>query len=124
MSARNVWTKVFDKKAVAATGSIKTDRLTNLMLVCTNVGDGVDSTFVMTVYGSMDAAGTIKSPLGIMPSLTGVRDAAGNITFAWNDALFTAAYEIPGVHPYIFIDIGTVTATINVTIWVGGTEDY
>lgn len=122
MSTRNVWSRAVDNVTGATTGVVKTDRLTNLMLVVKYTGDGVDSSSAFTVYGSQDAQGTVKTALGIMPSLTGTRDADGAIALTTADS--TTAYEIPGVHPYIYINVAQTTATFTYTIWVGGSEDY
>lgn len=122
MANRNIWTKVVDNVTGATTGVIKTDRLTNLMLVVNYKGDGVDSSSTITVYSSQDANGDVKTAIGIMPVLTGTRDADGAIAFTTADAV--AAYEIPGVHPYIYVNIAQTTAAFSYTVWVGGTEDY
>ena len=122
MARRGIWTKLIDNGDDATGVAMNTQLMENLMLVVDSVGDGVDSAFTMTVYGSNDAYGTVKATLGIMPSLTGSRDADGAIAF--NATSTTVAYEIPGTHPYIFIDIGGVTDDIVVNLWLGGTEDY
>jgi len=119
--ARNIWHKLIDKGAAATTASFKTDKMYNLMLVVDSVGDAVDSAFTMTVYSSTDAAGTVKTAIGIEPILTGVRDADGAIAF--NEVSITAAYEIPGLHPYVYIAITGVTDDILVNLWLGGSED-
>ena len=118
---RNVWHKLIDKGAVATAVSFKTDKMYNLMLVVDSVGDAVDSAFTMTVYSSIDKDGTVKTAVGIQPILTGTRDADGAIAF--NATSITAAYEIPGLHPYVYITITGVTDVIGIDLWLGGTED-
>ena len=122
MASRNIWTKVVDNVTGATTGVIKTDRLTNLMLVVKHTGDGVDSSSTITTYSSQDVKGNVKTAIGIAPSLTGSRDADGAIAYTTADAV--TAFEIPGVHPYIWIAIAQTTAAFSYTVWIGGTEDY
>ena len=122
MAKRNVWTKLIDKGTAATTVIQKTDRMQNLMLVVQSTGDAVDSAFTMTVYDSQDASGTVKTALGINPALSATRDSDGAIAF--NEVSTVLAYEIPGLHPYIYITITGVTDDIVITLWIGGTEDY
>jgi len=121
MAKRAVWNKAIDKGTAATTAVVKTDRLENLMLVVDSTGDAVDSAFTMTVYSSQDVGGVVKTAVGIQPVLTGTRDADGAIAFDATST--TAAYHIPGVHPYVWIAISGVTDDILITIWVGGQED-
>ena len=118
---RNIWHKLIDNGAVATTVSFKTHRMYNLMLIVQSTGDAVDSAFTMTVYSSTDDAGTVKTAIGIEPILTGSRDADGAIAF--NATSTTVAYEIPGLHPYVYITITGVTDVIGINLWLGGTED-
>lgn len=121
MARRSTWNKLINNGAAAVNVAQKTDGMENLMLVVDSVGDAVDSAFTMTVYSSNDSAGTVKAAVGIQPILTGTRDADGAIAFDQNST--TVAYEIPGIHPYIYITITGVTDVIGINLWLGGTED-
>ena len=121
MARRNIWIKLINNGIAATTIGQSTEKLENLMLVMDYVGDGVDSAATMTVYTSKDTAGTVKAAVGIMPSLTGTRDAGGNIDYATSNT--TVAYEIPGRHQFIYIAITSVTDDVIINLWLGGTEE-
>ena len=125
MAKRAVWNKVLnsheDTTAVSTT-VVKTDRLESIMIVVDSIGDGVDSAFTMTVTSTATSDAAVKTAVGIKPVLTGVVDGDGVIDF--NATSTTVAYEVVGVHPYLCIDISSITDVIGVTIWVGGQETY
>jgi len=121
MARRNIWIKLINNGIAATTIGQSTEKLENLMLVMDYVGDGVDSAATMTVYTSKDTSGTVKAAVGIMPSLTGTRDAGGNIDYATSNT--TVAYEIPGRHQFIYIAITSVTDDVIINLWLGGTEE-
>jgi hypothetical protein len=120
MAKRAVWNKAIDQGTAAATAVVKTDRLENIMIVVQSIGDTVDSAFTMTVTSTPTVDGAVKTAVGLKPVLTGTIDADGAIAYDQNDT--TVAYEVVGVHPYLWIAISGVTDVIKVTIWVGGQE--
>ena len=111
---KNTVVHVIESSLVDIAKSVDTSRLSDMVLVVHYVRGGA-STGTMTVYGSLDPAGTVKYALGIMPILTGTRDADGAIAYTTSTDV---AYQIPGVHPYIFIDWneGTDGATFSADI--------
>jgi hypothetical protein len=56
-----------------------------------------------------------------MPTLTGDRDADGAIAYT---TTLVGLYEIPGVHPYIFVDWNETTDPASFTADLIGCEDY
>ena len=125
MAKRAVWNKVLDShEAVTAVSTtvVKTDRLENIMIVVDSIGDGGSGAFTMTVTSTATPGAAVKTAVGIKPVLTGVVDGDGAIAF--NATSTTVAYEVVGVHPYICIDISSITDVVGITIWVGGQETH
>ena len=121
MSKRLVVNKaVINAAAVDTTGVIKTDRYTDMMIWVTYDRVSGAGAGTMTVYGSMDVEGTVKYRIGIKPTLTGTRDTDAAIGYTTD---LTALYEIPGVHPYIFIDWNNTGDVESFTIDLFGVED-
>lgn len=115
-----VWNKLIHNGTGDTTVYQATHLMEDMSLVVDYVGDGVDSAATMTVYSSNDQYGTVKTAIGIMPVLTGVRDADGAISFGTGNT--TVAYEIPGRHQFIFISITSTTDVVGINMWLGGTE--
>jgi len=117
---RKLMTKrLLDGVLVDSTAIAKTDRWDNLLLIVNYVRSG-SSTGTITVYGAMDANGVVKYPLGIAPVINGTRDADGAIAYTTSSVAF---YEVPGVHPYIYVDWNEGTDGATITVDLYGMED-
>lgn len=118
MPNRVIQNLLINAATVDTTGITRTDTYTDMMLVVDYVRTGT-STGTMTVYGAMDSGAVVKYAIGIMPSLTGSRDADGAIAYAVSTAV---AYEIPGVHPYIYVDWNEGVDGATFTCYLMGVE--
>ena len=105
---------------VDTTAILKTDKMENMVLLVDYIRTG-SSTGTITVYGAMDANANVKYAIGIAPTLTGSRDADGAIAYTTST---TVLYEIPGVHPYIYIDWNEGVDGASITVDLIGTETY
>jgi hypothetical protein len=110
--------------ATSATNSgyVKTDFFKKMNIQVNYTGDGVDSAFTLTFYGSVGGTSATRYALGVAPALTGTRDNDGIIVY--NQTSSDILYDVAGVHNYIYLDISSVTADIIVTINIIGQEEW
>lgn len=104
---------------VDTTASLKTDKMEELELLVNYSRVSGAGAGTMTVYGSMDSEGTVKYLIGFEPILTGTRDTDGALNYTTS---LVGLYEIPGVHPYIFIDWNETTDPAKFTVDLLGKE--
>lgn len=121
MSKRVVMKNIINAATADATGCIKTDRFTDMLLYINYDKVDATGTGTLTVYGSMDDQGAVKYGIGFKPTLTGTRDTGGTVDL---DPDLKDVYEIPGVHPYIWIDWNETATATKISIDLYGVEDY
>ncbi len=116
--SRLITHRMITASLVDTTAILKTDTMEGMTLLVNYTRGGV-STGDLTVYGAMDADASIKYAIGIAPTLTGSRDADGAVSYTTST---TVLYEIPGVHPYIYLNWNEGTDGATITIDLNGVE--
>ena len=105
---------------VDTTAILKTDKMTDLELLVQYTRVSGAGAGDMSVYGAMDSEGAVKYLIGFAPILTGTADTDGAVSYTTS---LTGLYEIPGVHPYIYIDWNETTDPAKFTVDLIGVED-